>query len=344
MKVTTKVKNILLTALLIISLNFSVTNIVAENNVIQKISKQTLTAVAKPVDTDLKQEDNSKKKKKSKKKKYDFSTKEFSKYELLKSTYSFIEKFGEQENLVDNGLLEINNFWFPSVLNQENMTPENIVTNSVTMDKNLKNILLTGPNQGGKSVILKSIVTAAILAQSLCIAPCEHMRFTPFSKIMTFLNVTDDTSKGISLFNAYLTRGKQLIEEVEKLPAYKHGLFIADEPFNGTEPRETIKGAAYMAGTFALKDNCLSIVSTHFDILTELEEETGGIFKNFTVIIARDKDNKIIYTYRWRRGRNRDHIGSELMRKRGLTNPDVLGLVEKFSEKIEKASFVKARD
>ncbi len=240
--------------------------------------------------------------------------------------------------------LEIEDFWFPALLNTKNITPDKVVKNSVNMNNNLNNILLTGPNQGGKSVILKSIVTSAILAQSIGIAPCKSMRFTPFSKIMTFLNVTDNTSQGISLFKAYLIRGKQVIEEAEGLPSNKHGLFIQDEPFNGTEPRETIKGAAYMGGIFAKKKNCLSIMSTHFNILSELEKETNGAYKNYKVFIKRDYNGKRIYTYTWIPGINSDHIGGELMREDGLNDPYGLEMVDRFAKKVSNEKYMAQDD
>ena len=49
----------------------------------------------------------------------------------------------------------------------------------ISQNKN-KTVLITGPNAGGKSTIIKSIVLSAYLSQTLTLAACKKIKLTPF--------------------------------------------------------------------------------------------------------------------------------------------------------------------
>lgn len=51
-------------------------------------------------------------------------------------------------------------------------------------------LLLTGPNMGGKSTMLRAACAAVILAQIGCYVPAEHARLTPVDRIFTRLGKT----------------------------------------------------------------------------------------------------------------------------------------------------------
>ena len=56
---------------------------------------------------------------------------------------------------------------------------DNIVKNDIVLDPN-NNLVITGPNAGGKSTFIKSIAINIILSQTLCIAFCDKIELTPF--------------------------------------------------------------------------------------------------------------------------------------------------------------------
>jgi DNA mismatch repair protein MutS len=228
--------------------------------------------------------------------------------------------------------LEAEGFWFPSLLNDPKMSTEKIITNDVCMAPEntgcVQNIILTGPNMGGKSTILKGTVTMLLLAQTLGIVPARNVTLVPFEKIQTHINRVDNAAEGLSLFAAELERAKKLLNAIPQEPSF----IIFDEPFNGTNPREAIKGSAYVAGTIANKENCMSIIATHFLELTELEEKTDGIYENFRVNVIRNDDGSLTFPYTLGPGATDadQQIALELMQQEGLTDEAGLDIADLF--------------
>jgi DNA mismatch repair protein MutS len=225
-------------------------------------------------------------------------------------------------------------FWFPGLLNDPKL--KKVVTNDVEMGTHKEaNILLTGPNAGGKSTILKGIVTAIILAQSIGIAPAAHMALTPFSKIQTYINIVDSASEGISTFRAELNRARDLLNTIIGLNRNQFSFTIFDEVFRGTNPEEAIQGSAYLAAILGKMQNSMSIIATHFGLLTKLEELLPGIYTNYQVTAIK-KETCFHYPYTWEPGISRHKIATDLMRFENLRDPDGLSMSERFAKLIDE--------
>jgi DNA mismatch repair protein MSH6 len=61
-------------------------------------------------------------------------------------------------------------------------------------------ILLTGPNMGGKSTLLRQTCVAVIMAQLGCYIPAKKLRLTPFDRIFTRIGANDNIMAGQSTF------------------------------------------------------------------------------------------------------------------------------------------------
>jgi DNA mismatch repair protein MSH6 len=61
-------------------------------------------------------------------------------------------------------------------------------------------LLVTGPNMGGKSTILRQTCLAVILAQVGCYVPCLSFKLTPVDRIFTRLGAEDRLLEGKSTF------------------------------------------------------------------------------------------------------------------------------------------------
>jgi hypothetical protein len=184
-----------------------------------------------------------------------------------------------------------------------------------------KNMLLTGPNAGGKSTLLKALLIAALLAQTVAIAPCQDLRITPFASIRSQVNVPD--CKGSqSLFEAEMLRCKATLDDVRKLDAEgRFSLTVMDEIFSSTNVVEGIAGAFAVAKALAKCACNVAVISTHFVYLSRLAKATTR-FENhmMQVDIA---DDTIRYPYKMTRGVSKQHIALELLRLNGF-DEDVL--------------------
>lgn len=232
---------------------------------------------------------------------------------------------------------DLKGFWFPQLLFDSKV--KNIALNNFEMgsptEARSQNTLLTGPNMGGKSTILKAIVTCLLLAQSYGIAPANSMTFTPFSKIQTYINIPDNAAEGISLYKAQLLRVKHLLNIIRSTNGFTFTVF--DEVFNGTSPEEAIVGSASVMENLAQLHNSVNIISTHYGLLTRVEDYTGGVFKNYKVTTIEKPDETFVFPYTIERGPSDQHIALKLVKKEGfLTEGGKFNLAERFAKDIKE--------
>ncbi|CAG8856861.1 22827_t:CDS:2, partial [Gigaspora margarita] len=90
-------------------------------------------------------------------------------------------------------------------------------------------ILLTGPNMGGKSTLLRQNCVAIIMAQLGCYVPAKHCRMTPFDRIYTRIGANDNILAGQSTFMVELSETSKIIHE-----ATPRSMVILDELGRGT--------------------------------------------------------------------------------------------------------------
>ena len=93
------------------------------------------------------------------------------------------------------------------------------VANSIIMDsqENRRNVILTGPNAGGKSTFITGITLNVLLAQTLSITTAQSVILTPFNKINTYINLADNIAEGKSLFLCEADRAQAHLDIISQL-------------------------------------------------------------------------------------------------------------------------------
>lgn len=215
------------------------------------------------------------------------------------------------ENL-DTPHLKLEGFWHP-IINKKA-----VVINDLELGEAGKgsNVILTGPNAGGKSTSLKATILAVWFAQTVGIAPAHAMTLTPFSKINSYLNIADIQCKE-SLFQAEMNRAKSLIDEIKALGKSEFCLVIMDEIFTGTNPKEGEAAAYGVAKYLSNFSNSMAIVATHFTALTDLEVATDGLFKNYKVSVE-NSENGFVYPYKLEAGISDQPIALQILEHEGF--------------------------
>ncbi|GAX85714.1 hypothetical protein CEUSTIGMA_g13128.t1 [Chlamydomonas eustigma] len=130
-----------------------------------------------------------------------------------------------------------------------------------------KNALITGPNAGGKSTLMRTVLLAAGLAQTLCVAACESCTLSPFHAIEAHLSVVDAIGQR-SLFEAEVERTRRIFENLDRCggPA----LIAVDEMFSSTNPIEGAAAAVACCRRLASTRDAVVLVSTHYLDLCDL--------------------------------------------------------------------------
>jgi DNA mismatch repair protein MutS2 len=135
-----------------------------------------------------------------------------------------------------------------------------------------RTLLISGPNTGGKTVLLKALGLFSALVQSGIPAPvAAGSRIAIFDNI--YADVGDEQSilASLSTFSAHL---KNLVEVLSS--ATDHSLVLIDELGSGTDPIEgAALGGAILEALTAR--STLSIATTHLGALKELATQVDGV-------------------------------------------------------------------
>jgi DNA mismatch repair protein MutS len=207
----------------------------------------------------------------------------------------------------DKPIIDIEELWHPFLNNNS------VVKNNIKLD-NESNIIITGPNAGGKSTFIKALMLSVLLSQTLTISPCNIIKLTPFNLLSTYLNIPDCKGKE-SLFEAEMNRSLTFINKIKQLKdTNKFSFVIMDEIFNSTNPKEGISGAYAICKKINNYKNNISVITTHFNYLAKLEKYN---FKNYKIPI-KNIDNKIIYPYKINPGISDQFIAIELLKDKGF--------------------------
>lgn len=146
------------------------------------------------------------------------------------------------------------------------------ITNTIELNQKKSILLLSGPNAGGKTVLLKSIGLAAQMARcGLPICTAEGSSLPFFKDIMTAIGDSQSVDEDLSTFAAHL---KQLNSALE-LKNYDH-LILIDEICGSTDPEE---GSA-LAKAFIQKygeNKIFGVITSHLTPLKTGWDENSSV-------------------------------------------------------------------
>jgi len=133
-------------------------------------------------------------------------------------------------------------------------------------------VLVSGPNTGGKTVLIKAVGLACLLAQSGVIPPIgPQSRLPVFHKIFADIGDRQSIAASLSTFSAHVAAVRDILER-----AGPTSLVLLDEIGSGTDPAE---GAALAAATLKAltRRHVVTLATTHLGALKKLAAETVGI-------------------------------------------------------------------
>ena len=177
-------------------------------------------------------------------------------------------------------------------------------------------MIITGPNAGGKTTTLRSMVLNVLFAQSLGISPARRCIITPFSKVITYLNITDDQAAGNSHFKAGVIRARELLTTVDQAKGFT--LTAVDEAFNGTAFKEGQAAAYSLIKLLGVQPHNICITSTHFPVISALEQNTQ-LFANYKV--TADESGPVLkFPFKLERGISDQIITFKLLHEEGFSD------------------------
>jgi len=183
------------------------------------------------------------------------------------------------------------------------------ISNPVNLNKN---IIVTGPNAGGKTTYVKTILANVILGQTIGITYSLRSKLILYDTINSFMRVSDILGTR-SYFEAEAEYCLNMINRAVEISGQnKRGLFLMDEPMHSTPPTEGMATAYAVIEYLSKLEGINLIITTHFHKLVKLEELYPDKFINLSVD-AISHNNRYIFPYKIKKGYSYLCIAIELL-------------------------------
>lgn len=208
--------------------------------------------------------------------------------------------------------------------------PELHIRNPVDLTRNL---IITGPNAGGKTTYMKSVAINILLAQTMGITCAYRAIMRPVDVMGSFIRV-QDTVGSASLFEAEVQRCGVLLQQAEAAVTMgKTTLLLLDEPMHSTPPTEGAATAMAVIERLGRMPGVRVLCTTHYHNITMLPKQDPSMFLNVSMdaIAYRHRRNgktMFRFPYRIKRGASYQCIALELLRAKDIPNDVVTRAIE----------------
>jgi DNA mismatch repair protein MutS2 len=146
-----------------------------------------------------------------------------------------------------------------------------VVPVSVELEGEQRQLVITGPNTGGKTVTLKTVGLLALMAQSGIPVPADRAEIPVFDAVLADIGDYQSIEQNLSTFSAHVTN----IDFISRT-ATAESLVLLDELGSATDPEEGAALAVAIAGHFG-RIGCMTVISTHHTSLKVYGANTPGV-------------------------------------------------------------------
>jgi DNA mismatch repair protein MutS2 len=156
---------------------------------------------------------------------------------------------------------------------ERNLKPKGVavVPIRVELEGAQRQLIITGPNTGGKTVTLKTVGLLALMAQSGIPVPADRAELPVFDSVLADIGDYQSIEQNLSTFSAHVTN----IDFISRT-ATAESLVLLDELGSATDPEEGAALAVAIAEHFG-GIGCMTVVSTHHTSLKVYAANTPGV-------------------------------------------------------------------
>ncbi len=153
----------------------------------------------------------------------------------------------------------------------KSVRPTQVVPMSIELEGPNRELIITGPNTGGKTVALKTAGLLVLMAQAGVPVPASRMEMPVFDCVLADIGDYQSIEQNLSTFSAHVTN----IDFISRT-ATANSLVLLDELGSATDPEEGAALAVAIAEHF-LERKCVTIISTHHTSLKVFAANSSGV-------------------------------------------------------------------
>ncbi|KAG0722711.1 DNA mismatch repair protein Msh6 [Chionoecetes opilio] len=238
--------------------------------------------------------------------------------------------------------LEIRNGLHPCLLSTmaDELIPNDVVVGGPDKDAHCPLVLITGPNMGGKSTLMRQTALICLLAQMGSYVPAASCRLTPVDRVFTRVGASDRIMAGESTFYVELAETSSILQH-----ATQHSLVLVDELGRGTATYDGTAIASGVVDALALR-GCRTLFSTHYHALVDTFHHNPNISLGHMACMVEGEDNEdpsqetITFLYKFAAGSCPKSYGFNVARLAGLPEAVIRRARQKAKE-LEKMNLKK---
>ncbi len=177
----------------------------------------------------------------------------------------------------------------------EQVLDEPFVANDLSLGEECRMLVVTGPNMGGKSTLMRQTALIVLLAHMGSYVPAESAVIGPVDRVFTRIGAADDLAGGRSTFMMEMVEAANILNN-----ATPESLVLLDEIGRGTSTYDGLSLAWATAAHLAGNVRAFTLFATHYFELTALPEQFDGVAN--VHLEALEHAHRIVFMHRVRPG------------------------------------------
>ena len=234
---------------------------------------------------------------------------------------------GTRPEIVQDRQLELKGAFHPLLWVKNSAQDKPVVPFDLTLDQEHRVLVLSGPNAGGKSITMKTVLLVQFLAQSGFLIPAQSgSRLPAFQKCFADIGDQQSIEDDLSTYSSKLQNMRRFLAEADR-----RTLIALDEFGSGTDPK--IGGAIAQAILRELhRRKVMGVVTTHYSNLKIFAFKTPGLLNGSMVF----DQERLQPTYELRVGHPGSSYAFEIATSSGLPE-ETLAYARKLTGESEQA-------
>ena len=240
--------------------------------------------------------------------------------------YDMIWAKAKYSNDIDGIKPELNEHGYIKIVDGKYPLIKNPVPLNFEIGDDYRTLIITGPNAGGKTVVLKTVGILTLAVQSGFHIPAEEgTEISVFNKIFVDIGDNQSIENALSTFSSHVKNLARIIKE-----SSKSTLLLFDEIGSGTEPNE---GAALSIAILEelYHKGCITIATTHYGEIKNFSKEHTD-FENAAMEFKKDTLEPL---YKLHIGKSGDSNALYISKKMGISD----SIIERTRKYIETKKY-----